>query len=121
MVEIALYQRFGTVHVCCLPCQVAAHLFVGISVAVSLVVSLVHHVDAPAVAQLVDVFAVWIVTGSQEIDVGLLHQSYIFLVGGIVNVSTRLGVMVMTVHSAQLHVFAVNLEHFAYYFYFLHA
>ena len=106
---------------CFLPCQVAAHLFVGISVAVGLVVGLVHHVYSPAVAQFVDVFAVGIVTGTQEIDVGMLHQSYIFLVGGIVNVSTRLGVVVVAVHSAQLHVFAVNLEHFAYYFYFLHA
>ena len=121
MIKVALYQRFGPVHVCLLPCQVFAHLTVGIAVTVGLVVGLVHHVDAPSVAQLVQVFAVRIMTGAQKVDVGLLHQPQVLLVGGVVHVAPRPGVVVVAVHTAQLHVLAVNLKHLAYHFYLLYA
>ena len=113
VVEVALHERLGTVDVCPLERQVLAHHVVGIAVAVGLVVGLVHHVDAPAVAQLVDIFAVGVVRRAQEVDVGLLHQSDVLLVGSIVHVAASHGVVVVAVHAAQLHVLAVDLEHLA--------
>ena len=121
MIEIALHQRFGTIHMRLLPSPVLAHLMIGIAIAMRLVVGLVHHVDAPTVAKLIQVFAVGIVRSAQEVDIGLFHQPDVLLVGCIVNVSARLGVMVVTVHTTQLHVFAVNLEDLADDLHLLHA
>ena len=101
--------------------EVFAHHFVGIAIAVSLVVGLVHHVDAPTVAQLVEIFAVGIVRSAQEIDVGLLHQTDILLVGGIIHITASLGMVIVAVHPPQLHVLAVDLEHLANDFNLLHA
>ena len=100
--------------------QVFAHYAVGIAVAVCLVVGFVHHIDAPLVAEFVEVFAVGVVRGAQEIDVRLLHQSDVLLVGGVIHITARLGMMVVTVHAAQLHVLAVDLEYLAGNFHFLH-
>ena len=113
MVEITLYQRLRPVHMCLLPCEVFAHLPIGIAVAVSLVVGLVHHIDAPAVADFVEILAVGIVRGAQEVDVCLFHQPDIIFVGGIIDVAACNGMMVVTVHTAQLHVLAIDLEDLA--------
>ena len=120
MVEVALYQRLSPVHMGLLECQVFAHHLIGIAIAVGLVVGLVHHIDAPTVTELVEVFAVGIVRGAQEVDVRLLHQSDILFVGGIIHIAARLRMVVVTVHTAQLHVLAVDLEHLAHNFDLLH-
>ena len=46
---------------------------IGIAIAVTLLIGLVHHIDTPTVAKFVKVFAVWIMRGAQEVDVSLLH------------------------------------------------
>ena len=53
MVEVALHQRFCTVHMSLLPCEVVPHLLVGIAVAMTLLICLVHHVNSPAIAKLI--------------------------------------------------------------------
>ena len=111
MVEVALHQRFGTVNMRLLPCQIVSHLLVGIAIAVTLLISLVHHVDSPAVTELIQIFAVRIMAGAQEVDIGLFHQADILLVGRIIHPTTCDRVMVMTVHTAQFHVPVVNLKH----------
>jgi hypothetical protein len=58
MVEVALYQRLGTIDMGTLPRRVLAHLVVGIAVAVSLLVRFVHDIDAPAVTKLIEIFTV---------------------------------------------------------------
>ena len=121
VVEVTLHQRLGTVDMGLLPCRILAHLMIGIAIAVALLVGLVHDVDAPAVAELVEVFAVGIVRGAQEVDVGLLHQPEVQLVGGIVHPAACRRVMVVTVHAAQLHVPAVDLEDLADHLYLLDA
>ena len=121
MVVVALHQRFGTVHMSVFPGRVLAHLMIGIAVAVSLLVGLVHHVDAPAVAELVEVLAVGIVAGAQKVDVGLLHECDVLFVGGIVHVAPRAGMVVVTIDAAQLHVLAVDLKDLADAFHALHA
>ena len=104
-----------------LPCRVVSHLLVGIAIAVTLLISLVHHVDSPAVAELIQIFAVRIVRGAQEVDVGLLHQADILLVGSIVHPTAGNRVVVVTVHTAQLHVPAVALKHLTDDLHLLHA
>ena len=121
MVEVALHQRLRTVNVSLLPSSVVTHFFVGIAIAVGFLIGLVHHVEAPAVAQLVEVFAVGIVAGAQEVDVRLLHQCDILFVGGIVDIAARHGMVIVTIHTTQLHVLAVNLKHLTRAFHTLHA
>ena len=111
MVEVALHQRFGTVNMGLLPCQIVSHLLVGIAIAMTLLVSLVHHIDSPAVAKFVEIFAVGIMAGAQEVDVSLLHQADILFIGCIIHPAAGNRVMVVTVHTTQLHVSAVNLKH----------
>ena len=121
MVEITLYQRFGTVHMGIPPSGIVPHLFVGIAVAVRFLVGLIHHVDAPAVAEFVKVLAVGVMRGAQEIDVGLFHQAQIQFVGGIIHVAPRDRMVVVTVHSAQLHILAIDFENLTHTFHALHA
>ena len=121
VVEVAFDKRLSTVDVGPLETEVLTHHLVGITITVSFVVSLIHHVDAPTVAQFVEVFAVGIMRGAQEVDVGLLHQADVLFVGGIVDVASRPWVMIMTVHATQFYIFAVNLEHFAHNLHLLHA
>ena len=111
MVEVALHQGFSTVNMSLLPCQVVSHLLVGIAIAMTLLVSLVHHIDTPEVTELIQIFAVGIMAGAQEVDVSLLHQADILFVGCIIHPAAGNRVMVMTVHTTQLHVPAVNLKH----------
>ena len=100
--------------------EILAHLLIGIAIAVGLVVSLIHHVDTPAVTEFVEVFTVGIVRGTQEVNVRLFHQPDIFLVGGVVDVAACLGMMVVTVHALQLHVLTIDLKDFANDFHLLH-
>ena len=86
-----------------------------------LVVSLVHHIDAPTVTEFVEIFSVGVVRGTEEVDVRLLHQTDVLLIGGIVDIAPRLGVVVVTVHTAQFHVLAIDLKHLADDLDFLHA
>ena len=79
--------------------EILAHHFVGIAVAVRLVVGFVHHVDAPFITKFVEIFTVGIVRGTKEIDVCLLHQSDVLLIGGIIHVTTCLRMVVVTVHT----------------------
>ena len=114
MVEVALYQRFCTIHMSILPCCILTHLVISITVAVGFLVGFIHDVHAPAVAEFIEVLPVGIVRGTQEIDVGLLHQRDVLLVGGIVDIAARYRMVVVTIHAAQLHVLAVDLEYLAY-------
>ena len=59
--------------------------------------------------------------GAQEVDVGLLHQLDVFLIGRVIHVSSCLGMMVVTVHTTQFHVLAVDFEHFAHNLHAFHA
>ena len=113
MIEIALHERLGTIHMGLLPGEILAHLLVGIAIAMRLVVGLIHHVEPPTVAKLIEVFTVRIVGGAQEVDVGLLHQPDILLVGGIIDIAACQRMMVMAIHATQLHVLAVDLEDLA--------
>ena len=96
-----------------LPFWVFTHHAVGIAITVRFLIGLVHHIDAPAVAELIEVFAVGIVRGTQEVDVSLLHQRDVFFVGGVIDIATCYGMVVVAVHTTQFHVFAVNLEDLA--------
>ena len=121
MVVVALHQRLGTIHVGLLPSRILAHLIIGVAIAVRFMISLIHDVNTPAVAELVEVFAVGIVAGAQEIDVGLFHQSDVLLIGGIIDISPCLWVVVMAIHTTQFHVLAVNLEYLTHTLNALHA
>ena len=103
------------------PCGVLTHILVGISVAMALLVCLVHDIHAITVAELIEILAVGVVTGAQEVDVGLLHQSDVFLVCSVVHISSCPGMMVMAVHTSQLNVLAVHLEHLSHTFHSLHS
>ena len=74
MVEVAFDQGLRTIDMGVFPCRVFAHLMIGITVTVRLLIGLIHDVDAPTVTKFIKVFAVRIVAGAQEVDVGLLHQ-----------------------------------------------
>ena len=120
MVVVAFYERFSTVHMGIAPSSVMPHLFVGIAVAVRLLVGLIHHVDAPAVAEFIDILAVGVMRGAQEVDVGLFHQAQIQFVGGIIHVAPRDRMVVVTVYAAQFHILAIDFEHLAHTFHALH-
>ena len=64
VVEVALHQRLGTVHMGIAPGGIVPHLLVGIPISVTLLVGLVHHVEPPAVTEFVEVFAVGVVNTS---------------------------------------------------------
>ena len=51
--------------------------------------------------------------GTEEVDIGLLHQTDVLLVGGIVDIAPRLRMMVVTVHATQFHVLSVDFKHLA--------
>ena len=121
MIVVAFYERFGTVHMGIAPSSVMPHLFVGIAVAVRFLVGLIHHVDAPAVAEFVKVLAVGVMRSAQEIDVGLFHQAQIQFVGGIIHVAARNRMMVVTVHAAELHILSIDFEHLTHTFHAFHA
>ena len=59
--------------------------------------------------------------GAKEVDVGLFHQADILFVGCVIHPAACQRMMVVTVHTAQLHVLAVNLKHLTDDFYFLHS
>ena len=103
------------------PSSIVPHLFVGIAVAVRFLVGLIHHIDAPAVAEFVNILAVRIMRGAQEVDVGLFHQTDILFVGGIIHVAARDRMVVVAVHPAQFHVLAIDFKHLAHTFHALHA
>ena len=103
------------------PCRVFAHLLIGIAVAVRLLIGLVHDIDTPAVAELVEVFAVRIVAGAQEVDVRLFHQPEVLLVGRIVDVASCARMMVVPIDTTQFHVLAVDFKHLTDAFHLLHA
>ena len=103
------------------PCRVLTHYMIGIAIAVRFLIGLVHDVDAPAVTEFIKIFTIRIVAGAQEIDVGLLHQPEILLVGRIVDVAACAGMVVMTIDAAQFHVPPVNLEDLADALHLLHA
>ena len=119
MVFVALHERCRPVNMCLFPCWVFTHILVGISVAMTLLVCLVHDIHAISVAELIQILTVRIVTGTQEVDVCLLHQGNIFLICSVIYISSCSGVMVVTVHSAQFHVLAVHLKHLSYTFHSL--
>ena len=121
MVKVALDQRLGPVHMCFLEGQVFTHNMVGIAVSVRLMIGLVHYEYAPSVAEFIEVFAVGVVAGTQEVDVSLLHQSNVLLIGGIVYITARTWMMIVTVHATKFDVFSVNLEYFPHDLHFLHA
>ena len=121
MVEVALHKRFGPVHMGCLEREIFTHYLVSITITVCLVVSFIHHIDTPAVTEFIEIFTVWIVRSAQEIDIRLFHQPDILLVGCIVDISARLRMVVVTVHTTQFHVLAINLEHLADNLHLLHA
>ena len=58
--------------------------------------------------------------GAQEVDIPLLHQSDVLLVGGIIHVAARLRMVVVAVHAPQLHVPSVDFQHFAHALHALH-
>ena len=76
-------------------------------------IGLVHHVDAPTVAEFVEIFAVGIMAGAQEVDIPLLHQSDVLLVGSIIHVATSTRMVVVSVHTPQFHVLAIDFKHLA--------
>ncbi len=121
VVEVALHERLGAVNMSIAPLGVVSHLLVGVAVSVTLLVGLVHNVDAPAVAEFVDILAVGIVRGAQEVDVRLLHQAYVLFVCSVVHITPRNRMVVVTVHTAQFHILSVYLEHLAHTFHALHA
>ena len=74
VVEVAFDQGLRAVDMGVFPCRVFAHLMIGITITMRLLIGLIHDVDAPTVTKFIKVFAVRIVAGTQEVDVGLLHQ-----------------------------------------------
>ena len=121
MIEVTLHQRLSPVDMRLLPSQVLSHLLIGVAITMRLMVCLVHHIDTPTVTKLIEVFTIRIVRGTQEIDVRLFHQTDILFIGGIIYITPCLGMMVMAVHTTQLHVLTVNLEHFTDDLHLLHA
>ena len=121
VVEVALYQRFGPVDMGTLPCPILTHLAIGIAIAMGFLVGFVHDIDAPAVAELIEVFTIRIVRCAQEIDVSLLHQSDVLFVGGIVDKASRDGMVVVTIDTTQLDILAIDLEDLANALHVLHA
>ena len=106
---------------CLAPSVVVPHFLIGITIAVAFLVGLVHDVHAPSVAKLVEVFAVGIMRGAQEVDVGLFHQPDVLLVGGIIDVASSQRMVVVAVDAAQFHVLSVDFEHLAHALHALHA
>ena len=50
MIFVALHERCSPVNMCLLPCRVFTHVLVGISIAMALLVCLVHYIHTIAVA-----------------------------------------------------------------------
>ena len=120
MIKVALYQRFSTIHMGFLPCGVVTHFLVSITIAMTFLIGLIHHIQAPTVAELVEVLAVRVVRGTQEIDVGLFHEADVLLVGGVIHVTSRYRMVVVTIHATQLYILSVNLKHLTYALHALH-
>ena len=120
MVLVALHEADSTIHMGTFPFGVFTHLMVRIAIAVTLLIGFVHHVDAIAVAELVEVFTVGIMRGAQEVDVRLLHQCDVLFVGGIIDITTCHWMVVVTVHTTQFHVLPVNFEDLTHTFHTLH-
>ena len=104
-----------------LPGRIFTHHLISIAIAMRLLIGLIHHVDAPTVAEFIEVFTVRIMRGTQEVDIGLFHQSDILLIGSIVDITACHRVVIMTVHTTQFHVLAVDLKDLADTLYTLHA
>ena len=121
MILVALHQRYGTIHMGFTPCRVFAHHLVCIAIAMTLLICLVHHIDAVAVAQFIQIRTVGIVAGAQEIDVCQFHHLQVFFVCGIIHFTSCARMMVVAVHTTQFHTLPVNLQHFAHAFHSLHA
>ena len=113
MILVALHERDGSVHVSILPCRVFTHVMVGIAIAMALLVGLVHDIHAIAVAEFVEIGTVRVVACAQEVDVGTLHESYVLLVGGVVDIPSCARMVVVSVDTLQLHVLPVDLEYLA--------
>ena len=90
------------------------HHLVGIAVAMTLLIGFVHHIDAPAVAELVDIFSVRIVGRAKEVHICLFHQADVLLVSGVIHISSGQRMMVVAVDSPQLHVLSIDFEHLTY-------
>src|SRR5574344_179137 len=106
---------------CLFPFWVFSHLPVGITISMRFLICLIHHIDAIAVTEFIQIGTIWIVRGAQEIDICLLHQLYILLISGIIHKTTCTRVMVMSVHSSQLHILSIDLEYPTNNLYFLHS
>ena len=120
MIPVTLYERCRPIHMSILEFRVFTHLTIRITIAMSLVVRFVHHIDAITVAEFVEIFAVGIVAGAQEVDIRLLHQTDIQLVSGIIYITTRTRMVVMTVHATQFHILTVNFENLTHNLHLLH-
>ena len=59
--------------------------------------------------------------GPEEVDVGLLHQLDVTFVGGIVHEPSGAWMVVVAVHTAQLHVLSVDFKHLANHFHFFYS
>ena len=121
VVLVALHQRNGPVHMGRGPVRIVSDHAVAPAVTVALLVGLVHHVEAVAVAEFVEVFPVGIVAGAQEVDVRLFHQRDVLLVGGVIDIPARHRMVIVAVHPAQFDLPAVEPEDFPDAFDLLHA
>ena len=120
MVLVALNETDSTIHMGLAPFGILAHHVISIAIAMTLLIGLVHDIDAPAVAEFVEVLAIGIMRGTQEIDVSLLHQAQVLFVGGIINITARYRMMVVTIHTTQFHILAIDLKHLAHALHTLH-
>ena len=121
MIEVTFHQRFCAIHMCLLPSLIMPHLFVGIATAMTLLISLVHHIEPPSIAEFIKIFAIRIVRRTQKINIGLLHQSNVRLIGSIIYIATCDRMMVMTIHATQLYILAVDFENLSNGFYPFHS
>ena len=111
VVAVALNKRDDPVHVCLLPGQILTHHMVGIAVSVRFVIGFVHYVQTPSVAKIIQILAVGVVGGPQEIDVRLLHQAHVLLVSRVVHEASSHGMVVVPVYTLELHLFPVDPEY----------
>ena len=83
-------------------------------------VGLVHYVDTPTITEFIEIFAIRIMRSAQEVDVALFHESDILLVGSVVDKAPCLRMMIMAIHTTQLHILSVDLKHLTNNFHLLH-
>ena len=107
-----VHDGFAVPGIVCQPCAAAViSLAVGALGSMALVVRFVHHIEAVPVAELVELWRVGIMAGTDAVHIVLFHQGHIFVHLGQADGKSGHGIAVMTVRAVNLDFLAVEQEY----------